>query len=385
MPARTHKKPKRRRLYDNGKEAGYKEGWEHGRRDGACKAILESTPLQQFPQYHLRVLYVPQGFEAIDTGIIGALRTMVTELHVVDDLNRMYEMASLLRPDLVVVLNGLHIFPANHLEQIDAIRALHIKTVIWFVDDPYSSEDSIRIAPHYDIVLTHELGAIAAYQEVCGGQVHYMPLAVHHEWFKPTTIENQYTNDVCFIGQGFWNRIELFDAIAPSLSSRRVIICGGLWDRLKNYDLYGDAIRPGWMPVQETIRYYNSAKIVVNLHRTTEPGSDNRNTLKLPGLSINPRTYEISACATLQMVDIREDLSQYYKPGVEIETFASPSELESKIAYYLEHEDERRTIALRGLKRTLQNHTFSLRVREWLNLIMKQEGMPNGKDNKESN
>ncbi|WP_028562167.1 CgeB family protein [Paenibacillus pinihumi] len=378
MPARKHRNPKRRPLYDSALDTGYKNGWEHGRRDGACKAILESVVPPQLPHYNLRILYVPQGFEAIDAGIIGALKAMVKELHIVGDLNQMYEMASSLRPDFVVVLNGLHIFPGDHLEQIDAIRALNIKTMIWFVDDPYSSEDSIKIAPHYDIVLTHELGAVDAYQQVSNGQVHYIPLAVHTDWFKPTRIENQYMSDVCFIGQGFWNRIELFDDLAPSLSSRRVIICGGLWDRLKNYELYGDAIRPGWMPVQETIRYYNSAKIVINLHRTTEAGSDNRNTLQLSGRSINPRTYEISACATLQMVDIREDLNQYYKPGVEIETYASASELKDKIAYYLEHEDERLMIALRGLKRTLQSHTFSLRVQELLNIIMKQEGMPNG-------
>ncbi|MBW7457845.1 glycosyltransferase, partial [Paenibacillus sepulcri] len=123
-------------------------------------------------------------------------------------------------------------------------------------------------------------------------------------------------------------------------------------------------IRMGWLPVEESIRYYNGAKIVINLHRTTVSGSDNKNSLNLPGRSINPRTYEISACGTLQLTDLREDLPRYYNPGSEIETFANPEELHAKLAYYLTHEDQRREVALRGLRRTLVEHTFVSRIQQ---------------------
>lgn len=362
-PSRARQQPRK------GHTDGYRHGWNTGMRDGACKALLQHTSPPALTRYPLRVLYVPQGFESIDSGIIGALQEMVNELHVVQDLHQTQALAEQLRPDLVVVLNGLHVFPANHPEQIDAIRAMGIKTLIWFVDDPYSSEQSSRIAPHYDVVLTHELGAVEPYRELCSGQVHYMPLGANTSWFRPSPVEQEYSSDICFIGQGFWNRIALFDELAPQLAARQVVICGGLWDRLQHYSLYGKAIRPGWMPVSETIRYYSSAKIVINQHRTTEPGSDNHNTRHWPGLSINPRTFEIAACGTLQMVDWREDLTRYYEPGVDIETFTSASELKEKIAYYLEHEDARRAIALRGLKRTLRQHTYASRVQQMLQLI----------------
>lgn len=369
MPVHSRRSSKSKRRLHTGRSNGYRDGWDTGRRDGACKALLERTPPPALTRYPLRVLYVPQGFESIDSGIIGALQETVRELHVVQDLNQTQELAEQLRPDLVIVLNGLHVFPPNHTQQMDAIRAMGIRTLIWFVDDPYSSEQSSQIAPHYDLVLTHELGAVEPYRQLCSGQVHYMPLGVNTSWFRPAPVEREYSSDVCFIGQGFWNRIALFDELAPQLAARKVVICGGLWDRLRHYSLYGDAIRPGWMPVAETIRYYSSAKIVINQHRTTEPGSDNHNSLHWAGLSINPRTFEIAACGTLQLVDQREDLTRYYEPGVEIETFASASELKEKIAYYLQHEDARRAIALRGLRRTLRHHTYLLRVQQMLQLI----------------
>ncbi|MFC5653488.1 glycosyltransferase [Paenibacillus solisilvae] len=344
-------------------EKGYLLGYEQGLRDGACESLVRLIQPAAPIKHDVCILYIPQGFEAIDQGILEALRQSVREVHVADS-KQMAEQASLIRPDWMLVLNGLHVFPENHLEQIDQIRAMGIQTAIWFADDPYVTEETITIAPRYDAVLTHELSTVQLYLDLGCRSVHYMPLAVHPGWFKPMRVEEKYRSDICFIGQAFWNRVELFDALAPYLAGKRVFIAGGLWDRMKNYSMLKPFIRMGWLPVEESIRYYNGAKIVINLHRTTEAGSDNRNTLNLPGRSINPRTYEIAACGTLQLTDQREDLPHYYRVGLELDTFKTAEELQSKMAYYLKHEDERRAMALRGLRRTLQEHTFTTRVQQ---------------------
>ena len=75
-----------------------------------------------------------------------------------------------------------------------------------------------------------------------------MPLAVHPGLFKPMRVEAKYQSDICFIGQAFWNRVELFDAIAPYLAGKRVFIAGGLWDRMKNYTKLKPFIRMGLLP-----------------------------------------------------------------------------------------------------------------------------------------
>ncbi|NBC71710.1 glycosyltransferase [Paenibacillus sacheonensis] len=343
--------------------AGFASGYESGLRDGACEYLVRHLQPPAPLKRDSRVLYIPQGFEGIDQGIIEALRLTVREVYVAD-ATRMAEQAALIRPDWVLVLNGLHVFPANHLQQVDTVRSLGIRTAIWFADDPYVTAETMYIAPRYDVVLTHELSTMQMYRERGCTKVVYMPLGVDHNRFKPMAVEEKYRSDVCFIGQAFWNRVEIFDALVPYLKTRKVFIAGGLWERMKRFKEMERFIRLGWLPVEETVKHYNGARVVINLHRTTEAGKDNKNVLNLPGRSINPRTYEILACGTMQLTDQREDLPHYFVPGLELDTYANTVELRNKLEFYLTHEEERRTMALRGLRRTLNDHSYLRRLQQ---------------------
>ncbi|KAF9119562.1 hypothetical protein BGX30_003764 [Mortierella sp. GBA39] len=323
--------------------ASYLQGYEDGLRLGVCQAVMERIPATE-PYYRdMKVFYIPQGFHAIDQGISAALSSLVRECIVVE-APKMLELAQKERPDLILVLNGLHVFPENHLEDIRRVRAMGIKTAVWFVDDPYFSEDTAAACT----------------------AVHYLPLAVNVDMFKPLRCGPEHLYDICFIGNAFWNRVAIFDELAPFLRDKNVLIAGGFWERLSQQDLLGRSVRLGFIPPEETVRYYNGSKVVINIHRPDEWGQDNRNSHRISGKSINPRTYEINACGAMQITDIREDLTNYYRPGYDIETFTSPEELKNKINYYLEHEEERRIMAARGLYTTRQEHTFISRMRTFL-------------------
>ena len=112
----------------------------------------------------------------------------------------------------------------------------------------------------------------------------------------------------------------------------------------------------------ETAATYNGAKIVINMHRAHDDATFNSNSGQLTAVSPNPRTFEISACGTLQLTDIRDDLGSFYTPGVDIVTYSSPVEMVEKIEYYLNHEEERQEIALRGMYRTMKEHTYAHRL-----------------------
>lgn len=346
-------------------EVGYRGGYAEGRRFGGCQAMLERVQPIEPAKRDMKVLYIPQGFDAIDGGVIEALQQSVREC-VVGSATTMLQQASEHRPDVVLVMNGLHVFPPDHLEQVDGIRGLGIRTAIWFVDDPYFTEDTVHICQHYDVVFTHEEAAIPLYQAHGARSVIYLPLGVNPGMFQPRRTEPQHQYDICFIGTGFWNRIALFDELAPFLADKKVFIAGGQWDRLTRLDILGRFIREGWLDPGATVDYYNGAKIVINVHRTCKNGEDNRNTHQLEGRSINPRTYEISACGTMQITDARGDLSRYYRPGYDIETFTTAAELQHKISYYLQHHKEREAIAWRGLLTTLNQHTFTHRMSQLL-------------------
>ncbi|WP_234414223.1 CgeB family protein [Paenibacillus sp. CAA11] len=351
----------------SGSRNAYESGYEEGVRYGGCQAVLERTSAPLPVREKWRVMYVPQGFDAIDRSVIRALREVTAELTVAEPAD-MLAQAKAWQPDLVLVMNSLHVFPADHLEQIDYLRSVGIRTAVWFVDDPYFSDDTAGIAPHYDVVFTHELSCIPLYRASGASQVHYLPLAADAEIFRPLESKREYRTDVCFIGNAFRNRAALFDALAPSLVGKKVVIAGGHWDRLSRLDLLGPYIRSGWVETDETVRYYNGAKIVINLHRPAGAGQDNRNGRDLSARSINPRTYEISACGTLQITDVREDLSAYYRPGYDLETFSSPEELSQKIEFYLANEPLRLQLAWRGLWTTRTKHSYHERISRLLQI-----------------
>lgn len=63
---------------------------------------------------------------------------------------------------------------------------------------------------------------------------------------------------------------------------------------------------------------------------------------------IKQRMFEIPATGTFQLAYGANEVGRYFKPGVEIDTFRSPSEMVKKINYYLKHEKEREQIARKG-------------------------------------
>ncbi|NMO95237.1 CgeB family protein [Paenibacillus lemnae] len=342
-------------------EQAYMSGYGEGYRLGACRAICDRLPNPASSYFDMKLLYIPQGFESIDAGIAGALRGMVRDF-VQGSPDTMIEAASREKPDVMLVMNGLHVFPKDLIPQLKQIRSSGIKTAVWFVDDPYFTKDTSELCLHYDMVFTHELSCVELYKSLGARKVHYMPLAVHPGLFCPMRADANYQSDICFIGNAFRNRAALFDELAPFLAGKKVRIIGGFWERLARYKELSSFIQSGFVPPSETAKYYNGAKIVINLHRPTTSWDDNRNSLNLGGRSINPRTFEINACGTLQMTDIREDLYQYYEPGRDIETFANVHELRFKLEHYLSRDQERQGIALRGLKTTMSHHTYAARL-----------------------
>lgn len=349
----------------------YHDGYQEGYRLGLFEAVRHLNLPEAAKCRPLKLMYVPQGFQAIDTGVTEALKQLVSEV-IISAPETMLEVAAREQPGAVLVMNGLHVFPENHLEQMDEIRKLGIITAIWFVDDPYFTEDTSVISQHYDHIFTHELGCVEFYRSLGARSVHYLPLCVNPQMFNPRRTGPQYQYDVVFIGNAFRNRTELFDELAPFLHDKKVLIAGGFWERLSSFEQLAPFIKDGFIPPEETANYYSGAKLVINIHRPWEGGQDNRNSFQLPSRSINPRTYEISACGTMQLTDIREDLARFYRPGHDMETFGSTEELKHKIDYYLKHEKERRQFALRGLQTTLRNHTFTARLPQLLNVLTAQ-------------
>lgn len=361
--------------YHLSRAAGFEAGRSHGYRTGFCQSALAAQTPPVYPVWPLRVLFIRQGFEAIDRGISEALASLVRE-PVIGDPADLYRLAAETRPDLVIVMNGLHVFPQDHLQMVTQVKELGIPTAIWFADDPYFTDWTPPIARHYDYVFTHELSCLDLYREAGCQRVYYLPLAASPAVYHPLPVETKYQSDICFIGNAFPNRLQFFNQIMPFLTAHKTVIIGALWNNLTRYNQLARRIKLDWTPVDETVKYYNGAKIVINLHRGAVDPVYSKNGRMIEGRSINPRTYEIAACGSLQMTDLREDLPMYYAPGADIITYSSPAEFVDKAHYYLVHEQERITIGARAMVKTVQQHTFQNRLNTLFTTIFPPSDQP---------
>lgn len=355
---------------DVGWEDGYRAGQADGRHSGLCESIYRRAESGPFGQRAVKVLYVKADgapYAALDQGIEEALRSAAREVVIASPEQDVAQLAETAKPDLVLVLDAAgRPFPT---EQVDRLRAGAFRTAVWLPDDPYHSDQTVAIAPHYDFVFTLESSIVPLYRELGCARVHHLPFAVNPRFIRHVRVDESYRSDICFVGSAFWNRVHFFDEIAGYLARQRLRIVGWWWDRLRNYALLADKIHGVWLSPEETAKHYSGAKIVVNLHRSTEDASHNSNSRNIPAHSVNPRLFEISSCATLQLVDNREELPGLYAPGRDIATFSTPGELVDKIEYYLTHEDERREMARRGLHRTVTEHTYRHRVERLLAVV----------------
>lgn len=76
---------------------------------------------------------------------------------------------------------------------------------------------------------------------------------------------------------------------------------------------------------------------------------------------IKARLFEIAGCGGFVISESAEDLPNFFKPGMEIETFSGIEDLIRKITFYLQNDNDREAIAYSGWKRTVEEHSYENR------------------------
>ncbi|PZD95140.1 spore maturation protein cgeB [Paenibacillus sambharensis] len=354
------------REYERGRQDGYPSGYRDGYWLGQCEHVIRHAE-QPFPVRPLHVLYVTTGkgypYSPLDEAVSVSLRQLVGEVTIMAPGENVAQTALSLRPDLVLFLDALDF----DTTQVDQIRSEGIRTAVWFTDDPYYTDKTSLLAAHYDDVFTLESTCVDYYRSLGCERVYHLPLAAFPAHFRPRNTAADNRREVCFVGSAYWNRVAFFDQVAEELAQRDVRITGIWWDRLQTYPILSSKIELGrWMEPLQTSETYSGAKIVINMHRSPDDSTFNFNSAGIGAATPNPRTFEIAGCGTLQLTDERSDLARYYTPGVEVATYGTPQELIAKIDYYLAHEEERQTVAMRGLYRTMKEHTYLHRLHSML-------------------
>lgn len=263
------------------------------------------------------------------------------------------------RPDLLLVMHGTYTpLPLVHLA-----KSMGAVTVLWLVEDPYEIDHHRgNLVNAYDYVFTNERQAVTQYDRA---NVYYLPWCCNPKINRSLVVPEHYRSDLCFVGMGFANRIRILNAIAPLLKNLKVKLVG-------DWDSWGAKLDPALkrfvVPVindyWEVQKYYNGAKINLNIHRNpVDPPTGNKRGVE--ATSPNDRAFALAGCGAFQLVDrTRPDIWNNFLDGTEMVGFDGPEDLAQKILFYLSNPELRAIIGKAAQKRAYLQHTFKHRLME---------------------
>ncbi len=251
---------------------------------------------------------------------------------------------------------------------LNQLKSHNISTAFWFVEDFRTLNYWKLLAPHFDYFFTIQKNDfLKELDKICNN-------TTNHNYFLPTAakLDTHISNDnisiedkkfygsaVSFVGAGYYNRRRVF----PSLLGYDFKIWGNDWNL--NSPLKKVIQKNGErVTTEESIKIFNSTTININLHSSSYIDGVN-----LDGDFLNPRTFELAASKNFQLVDARTPIFDFFEKD-EIATFTTQEDLLEKIDYYLANEDERNKIIEKSYNRVIKNHSYELRVKEMLHIII---------------
>jgi len=234
----------------------------------------------------------------------------------------------------------------------DPVR-VNSKTVFWSIDDPeclYSAKSG------YNTFFTHSEGSISLHEKIGRKNVKYLPFAYDSSIFYPMNLNKTY--DIVYVGNGIESKsYDIILTPAMELAEKRGLrfaIFGTYWNKRNNIKFRKYLRNP--IPPDEVRRVYNSAKIVLNMHRETQRITKN---------SFIMRDFEARACKSFVLSDSFEGC-EYFNAVVS----ESPEETIKLLDYYLRNDEGRNAQANREYE-VIKNETYDKRAEQVYKEVIK--------------
>ena len=281
------------------------------------------------------------------------------------------QLVSEFEPDLVLTTQGRFLPPAT----VRSMQKMGTVVVLWVLDD-CRVDGTLQDAHVYDHVFTFEPSLVEIYAESGCENVSYLPHAAYPGVFKKQRA-SQFEYDLCIIGSGERSSLEAIDPIAGLIVDRdlRVRIIGEGWNGLKSAHKLKKAISNRTIYAADRTRYYANAKINLALQDGRDLIADvGGQEYNIGRTSPDHKMFEIAASGGFQLIDSAfAHIDRYFEVGKEVDIFTTPRKLIEKIAYYLEHSDEREEMARLAQARCLREHTYLNRLESILDHAVRKD------------
>jgi len=268
-------------------------------------------------------------------------------------------------PDLVLVVP----YTDQFVPSIIDIISKEITSVIYFFDDVWRVEYSGFWSKHFTYATTSDINGMAKWKALGCNNFIYSPFGCNHRLFRKKKAAFKY--DVSFVG---------------GYHPYRAWIIQRLNEAGINAQAFGYGWPNGRLDFENMVDVFNQSKINLNISNNDSfdlkylfsPMNSIKNKilvifnmlrrlmrkdLKIKEM-VKARHFEICASGGFQLSYSVEGLENLFRIGEELVIYESVEELIAKAKYYLQNEAERLSIAERGFKRAVNDHTMDLRLKK---------------------
>jgi spore maturation protein CgeB len=229
--------------------------------------------------------------------------------------------------DVFICFNGSNIHPT-------LVSSLNCFTVYACFDDPESSAKlSKPVAGAFDLAMVGNIAEVETYKSWGVRNVRWWPLGFRHDDYDPALTAQRIETSARDID------VILLCERVTKYRRKRV-------DRFAAAFPNGTYRGPGWPQgfLDESLRVpmLQRSKIGINIHNSTGP--------------INFRTFYLPANGVMQICDNKSYLSKIFEIGAEVIGYESIEEAIELTRFYLSHDQARKTIAVAGWRRVVDEY-----------------------------
>lgn len=311
----------------------------------------------------LHALGVETVFFAFASGGFGRRINRLLELAAVDfklipttPIERTLSKAvASFEPDIVLLLLGNYTPPAT-IHKLRRITKAPI--VCWCQDHMGTMGRQYILGSKFDYIFAKDQVMVDLFRRYTRvPHVHYLAEACNpaiHNPVQPTSDDlHRYGCEVTTAATLYYYRSEIFESLTD-FDLR-------IWGPVPRF--YDGPLRPYCtgrsVYTRDKSACFNASKIVVNSLFPMEFGG------------LNARAFEVAGCGGFQIITHSDAVAKHFEIGKEIETFHDLNDLRTKIRYYLDHDNERQTIANAGKVRAHSEHTYEHRLKTLLDTVNK--------------
>ena len=260
-------------------------------------------------------------------------------------------------PDLVLFINApKDILSAEDVQRIGQCT----KTACWFVDGIAGQQDIVEYIKAFHEIHVFEHSDVA-YLNTMGIHGTYLPVGYNDAFSHVRTQEKEW--DALFIGSPFHNRLQILEKVAAAATENQwnLKIMGPFYDETypwkkflfkRKYPGIYRYLENRRVSSEEAAELYAKTKVCLNIHDTKHK-------------SPNPRTFEILASGSFELIDQREYWSGL-TPDKDIVAYDNVQELVQKLEGYIKDDAARERIAASGKSAIIEKMKMKNLLREIL-------------------